>query len=230
MCLQRARRGLFKGNMTWILAMTNRSRHDAHFRGFFNLVRPHNMTEAHSRACSCGGFIESCYYCGGSGIISTVEHEARSPEAVGDWVPFNEPSAPACIYHRESPSTHALDKASYVTASKRLNTVIKLSTNGSEKEYALSAANALDLIKVGKNGCHFEDLLPSWKRLFNAAYYHHKRASALLKEHLARKSDKSPTPTYPKKTMPKPSLPELPSRPATLMELRLRELGLVREI
>ncbi len=189
------------------------------------------MTEAHSKVCRCGGFIESCYYCGGSGIVDTAEHQARTLEVVGDWVPFTEPLPPVCTYHRESPSAHAFDKAkaSYVTASQRLVTVIKLGINGSEKAYALAAAEALDLIKAGKNGCRFEDLLPRWKRLFNEAYYHDKNASALLKEHLERKGKKSPIPTHSKKSMPRPSLPKPPTRPATLMELRLRELGLVRK-
>lgn len=186
------------------------------------------MTEAHSRVCPCGGFNEFCDYCGGSGIIDTAEHEAHGPEAVGDSVPFIEPSSPVVIYHREQPSAHASNKANYVTASQRLNTVIKLSMNGSEKDYALAAESALDLIKAGKNRCHFEDLLPSWKRLFNAAFFHDKRASELLKEHLKQKGIKSPTPTHSKKTMPKPSSSK-PPRPTTVMELRLRELGLIRE-
>jgi DNA-binding SARP family transcriptional activator len=107
--------------------------------------------------------------------------------------------------------------------------VIKLSKNGSEKAYALAAADALTQIKAGKNSCHFEDLLPSWKRLINTAYYHDKHASVLLKEHLERKGKKAPTRTHSKKTDPSPTPPKQPTHQVTLMEHRLRELGLIRE-
>ena len=188
------------------------------------------MTEAHSKVCHCGGFNESCYYCGGGGIVSATEELPRTSEVVGDWVPVTEPSSPLCTYHREPSSAYAVDKASYITARQSLTAVIKQSMNGSEKAYALAATNALELIKAGKNRCHFEDLLPSWKRLLNEVYYHDKQASKLLKEHSERKSQKSPPPTHSKQVRSRPTIPKQPIRPATLMELRLRELGLVREM